>query len=91
MVVSVDFESPWAEPVPPFKLMRGLLNTAFQKRRKTLNNSLKGFGGVDVEVLQSCLAGAGIEGSRRPESLSPEEFIRLARELGSRLSSADDR
>jgi 16S rRNA (adenine1518-N6/adenine1519-N6)-dimethyltransferase len=86
MVVSVDFESPWADPVPPFRLMRGLLNTAFQKRRKTLNNSLKSFGGVSVEVLQSCFAAAGIAGSRRPESLSPEEFIRLALEVESRLS-----
>lgn len=89
MVVSVDFESPRVEPLPPFRIMRELLNTAFQKRRKTLNNSLKGFGGIGFEVLQSCFAAAGIEGSRRPESLSPEEFLRLAKELDSTLSASD--
>ena len=81
LVVAVRLESPWPEPLPAFEFMRSLLNAAFQKRRKTLNNSLKGFAGTGTDHLQSCLLRAEIDGSRRPEILSPEEFIRLAREL----------
>ncbi len=88
LVVSVRFESPWPERLPSFELMRGLLNAAFQKRRKTLNNSLKGFGGAGGEILQSCFLRTGIDGSRRPETLSPEEHIRLTLELESRLAPA---
>jgi 16S rRNA (adenine1518-N6/adenine1519-N6)-dimethyltransferase len=85
LVVSIELASPWPEPLPSFDFMRGLLNAAFQKRRKTLNNSLKGFGGGGAGILQSCFLRAEIEGSRRPETLSPEEFIRLAHELERRL------
>ncbi len=85
LVVSIELASPWPEPLPSFDFMRGLLNAAFQKRRKTLNNSLKGFAGVGVDLLQSCFLRAEIDGSRRPEALSPREFIRLAHELERRL------
>jgi 16S rRNA (adenine1518-N6/adenine1519-N6)-dimethyltransferase len=86
LVVSIRFESPWREPLPSFDFMRSLLNAAFQKRRKTLNNGLKGFRGVSGDVLQSCFLRAEIDGSRRPETLSPGEFIRLTRELQWRFS-----
>lgn len=87
VVVSIQFESPWPEPLPSFDWVRSLLNTAFQKRRKTLNNGLKGFAGADGNLVQSCLLHANIDGSRRPETLSPEEFIRLSHALESRLRS----
>jgi 16S rRNA (adenine1518-N6/adenine1519-N6)-dimethyltransferase len=85
LVVSIRFESPWPEPLPSFDFMRSLVSTAFQKRRKTLNNSLKGFGGAGSDVLQSCFLRAGIDGRRRPETLSPEELIHLTQELESQL------
>jgi 16S rRNA (adenine1518-N6/adenine1519-N6)-dimethyltransferase len=81
IVVSVEFPGVETdELLPPFETMRGLLNAAFQQRRKTLNNSLKGFGGVSGDELKSLFVAADIDGSRRPESLAPEEFIRLTRE-----------
>jgi 16S rRNA (adenine1518-N6/adenine1519-N6)-dimethyltransferase len=48
-----------------------IVRTAFSKRRKTLNNALAGVVGPDE------IAAVGINGSRRPETLSIEEFARL--------------
>ena len=56
------------------KLFFSLVRTAFAQRRKTLSNSLKGFGDNMKAVLHSI----GIDPSRRPETLSMEEFSRLA-------------
>jgi len=49
---------------------------AFGQRRKMLRQSLKGIGG------EALLAKAGIDGTRRAETLSVEEFVRLANRLG---------
>lgn len=48
-------------------LYTGIIKTAFNQRRKTLRNSLKGYGLPDMEIL-----------ARRPETLSPEEFADIA-------------
>ncbi|MGC2062276.1 MAG: 16S rRNA (adenine(1518)-N(6)/adenine(1519)-N(6))-dimethyltransferase RsmA [Thermodesulfovibrionales bacterium] len=53
-----------------FKVVR----TAFSQRRKTLSNSLKPFG----PAVRDLLAKAGIDPQRRPETLSIEEFKRVA-------------
>jgi 16S rRNA (adenine1518-N6/adenine1519-N6)-dimethyltransferase len=53
-----------------FKIVR----TSFSQRRKMLSNSLKGIG-ADVK---GWLTEAGIDPERRPETLSIEEFARLA-------------
>lgn len=60
-----------------FRLVRG----AFGQRRKTLLNSLRGeFGGqYSREELVSFLQAAGIDPSRRGETLTLEEFAALAR------------
>jgi 16S rRNA (adenine1518-N6/adenine1519-N6)-dimethyltransferase len=60
---------------------------AFNQRRKMLRRSLAGLG-VDTESL---LASAGIDGTRRPETLSVEEFCALARVFYTRapISSGD--
>jgi 16S rRNA (adenine1518-N6/adenine1519-N6)-dimethyltransferase len=55
-----------------------VVKTAFSQRRKTLSNSLKGFGGNIKELLTA----AGIDPGRRPETLSLEEFARLSDLLG---------
>jgi 16S rRNA (adenine1518-N6/adenine1519-N6)-dimethyltransferase len=54
-----------------------VVKTAFSQRRKTLSNSLKGFGADIKELLTS----AGIDPVRRPETLSLEEFAGLADSL----------
>ena len=56
------------------KVFFRLVRTAFSQRRKTLSNSLKGFGG-DIRAV---MISAGIDPQRRPETLSLEEFGRLA-------------
>lgn len=54
-----------------------VVKAAFCQRRKTLNNALKSTG-WSVEKVQSCLAAAGIDGIRRGETLSLEEFAAIA-------------
>lgn len=51
-----------------------VVKTAFSQRRKTLSNSLKS---VSAEI-KDILTEAGIDPQRRPETLSIEEFGRLA-------------
>jgi 16S rRNA (adenine1518-N6/adenine1519-N6)-dimethyltransferase len=59
-------------------------DAAFAQRRKTVRNSLRSALGVEAEVLDSALSGAGIDGSLRAETLPPQRFIELARELRAR-------
>jgi 16S rRNA (adenine1518-N6/adenine1519-N6)-dimethyltransferase len=63
------------------------VKAAFSKRRKTLVNNLKGMDGAyqgDLDPL-SLLAGAGIDGRRRGETLTVQEFGRLS-EIISRMA-----
>ena len=58
-----------------FKIVR----SAFCQRRKTILNAVSTGGiGLDREATQALLARAGIDPIRRGETLSPEEFARLA-------------
>ena len=67
-------ESP--EIVDP-QLLRVLVRSAFQQRRKTLRAGLRArFAGIE-----QALEGCGIEARRRPQTLSELEFVRLANEL----------
>jgi len=52
---------------------------AFSVRRKMLTNSLKNMGGLTGEQVKAWLDRAGIDGKRRAETLSLEEFAALAR------------
>jgi len=64
-------------PADPAVLSR-VVATAFNQRRKMLRSSLKGVR-ADIEtVLEEC----GIEPTRRAETLSLEEFCKLARAVG---------
>ena len=63
-----------ADPFPlpdPARFAR-VVASAFSMRRKTLRNSLRGL--VDA----AAFGAAGIDAGRRPETLSPGEFARLA-------------
>jgi 16S rRNA (adenine1518-N6/adenine1519-N6)-dimethyltransferase len=60
-----------------------LVKASFAQRRKTLLNSLKSGRLVeDPAQLVAALQRAGIDGTRRAETLSPAEFATLERELG---------
>jgi len=61
-----------------FRAMEKLTAAAFGQRRKMLRGSLKSVGG------EALLARAGIDGSRRAETLSVAEFDTLARDLAGR-------
>lgn len=54
-----------------------VVKAGFGQRRKTLLNSLSG-GGFDKEQAKTALESAGIDGLRRAETLSLEEFALLA-------------
>jgi len=59
-------------PLPDRARFAKLVGAAFSMRRKTLRNSLRGLTGpAEFEA-------AGIEPGRRPETLSPAEFAKLA-------------
>ncbi len=52
--------------------LASLVTKAFSQRRKTLRNALKS------EFTETALIAAGIEPQRRPETLSVDDFVRLA-------------
>ena len=57
-----------------------LVKAAFAQRRKTLANALRsGFPALGAAAVAQRLAAAAIDGRRRAETLSLEEFARLAR------------
>lgn len=73
---SVVHLTPRIAPLPAdLKLLERVTEAAFGQRRKMLRQSLKRVGG------EALLAQAGIDGTRRAETLSVEEFVRLANGL----------
>ena len=64
--------------VPDEKTFFRVVSAAFSVRRKMLNNSLKNMGGLTGEKVKDWLERAGIDGRRRAETLSLEEFAALA-------------
>lgn len=74
---------------PPYnvsdeKLLFNIIKGAFNMRRKTLWNVLKGYG-VPKEELQVVFEEAGIDEKRRGETLSLKEFVDLTNSLKSHL------
>lgn len=64
-----------------FGLLRRVVNAVFQKRRKTMANSLIGFQGLNAAAAREVLEAAGIDPGVRPEALAPEAYAVLARVL----------
>jgi 16S rRNA (adenine1518-N6/adenine1519-N6)-dimethyltransferase len=57
-----------------------LVRQAFTRRRKTLGNALAATDAfASRDAVSSLLAGAGLDERRRPETLSPAEWVALAR------------
>lgn len=85
VVVRIDFASPptHVASLPPHdrELLRALVNTAFQQRRKTLRNALTG-GGIlklDRETVLRILHQADIAPETRAERLTVSDYVRLTR------------
>ena len=69
---------PLDPPVKEPAVFAAIVQAVFTRRRKTLANALLAYsGGTDLQPADA-LARAGLDGRRRPETLSIEEFARLA-------------
>lgn len=68
-----------------FKLVR----QSFAMRRKTLHNTLKPLG-VDPAAMAAAFAAAGIDPSRRGETLTIEEFAELSDQIWERMDHEKD-
>ncbi|MFO7973304.1 MAG: 16S rRNA (adenine(1518)-N(6)/adenine(1519)-N(6))-dimethyltransferase RsmA [Candidatus Hydrogenedentota bacterium] len=81
-------ETPLYPDIDRSFLMR-LMRTAFGKRRKTLRNSLTRSGefGAPRDTVLEAMEAAGIAHDRRPQTMSLEDFVRLAREIRARLNT----
>jgi 16S rRNA (adenine1518-N6/adenine1519-N6)-dimethyltransferase len=60
----------------------GLVSDVFRHRRKQLRSALGHEAGLDRQRAGAALATAGIDPTRRPEQLSLEEWVALARAVG---------
>lgn len=79
VVVRMTRRPPVVEVDPP-ALMR-VVRAAFSQRRKTIRNSLPGVLGLDVAEVEDLLKRSVIDPSRRAESLTLQDFARIANEL----------
>ena len=77
VVVSCRVRKEPAVAVRDEKLFFRVVKAAFGQRRKTLMNALKG-GGFQKETVRDALEQSGIDPTRRGETLTFEEFGRLA-------------
>jgi 16S rRNA (adenine1518-N6/adenine1519-N6)-dimethyltransferase len=71
-----------AESLPDvrdLRVLRNVVRTAFQHRRKTLRAALRS----RIPAAAAALEATGIDGSRRGETLTPEEFVSLSNHLAS--------
>ena len=76
-VLRLDVRSQPAVEVAPERFFR-TVTAGFSQKRKQLHNSLAGGLGIPSPAATALLAGAGIDPARRAETLSLEEWARLA-------------
>ena len=74
LVIRIDIPEAVHIGKSSFRLLRNIVNLAFQQRRKTLRNSLKS---LNAKSLQQAFEKSDIDPQRRPETLTPDEFLRL--------------
>ena len=79
-VIGLSFRACPLEPTVEDEWLLQVVKAAFSHRRKTLKNNLlaSNLPHLTSEILGTALAEVAIEPNRRPESLSLEEFLRLA-------------
>lgn len=66
-------------PATDENFLFAVIKAAFGQRRKTLKNALTGSElGVDAQTARQVLSGVNIDPTRRAESLSIEEFVKLS-------------
>ena len=62
-----------------------MVQAVFTRRRKTLSNALLACSSASGSAAATALSVAGIDGRRRPETLTLDEFVRLSDALGSAM------
>lgn len=67
------------------KVFFDCVKAAFSQRRKTLLNSMQTLQGASKELIRNVLEDSGIEPNRRAETLTVEEFVKIADEVDKRL------
>lgn len=77
VVIRCDVRETPAVKVLDEKMFFRVVKAAFSQRRKTLNNTLKNTG-LPVDAIKEVLAETQIDGTRRGETLSLEEFGKIA-------------
>ena len=80
-VLRLDLRDEPPVKVKDEKLLFDCVRAGFSMRRKTLLNALTALDGYDKQKLSHALESAGIDPGRRAESLTLEEFARLADSL----------
>ena len=83
VVVEISFNPSPAYPAKSEELFFEVVKAAFGQRRKTLKNSLAGSSlGLSSGDIETALKNAGIDPSRRAETLSLAEFAALSDSVG---------
>jgi 16S rRNA (adenine1518-N6/adenine1519-N6)-dimethyltransferase len=82
-VVRLTFRQP-ALPPRDEQVFEAMVRSAFTQRRKTLANALSPFAGSRNLRAVAALEAAGIDPSRRPETLDLAELTRLADQFAGR-------
>ncbi len=80
-VVRLGFHPP-EPPVTSEPLLAAVTGAVFSRRRKTLGNALLAYGGLTPTLAADALAAAGIDPTRRGETLTIAEFVALANAVG---------
>jgi 16S rRNA (adenine1518-N6/adenine1519-N6)-dimethyltransferase len=87
-VVRVDTYNVPPIDVPDVESFFRIVRAGFGQKRKQLKNALSGGLGLSSAEVIAAMEEAGVESARRAQSLTLNEWARLAREFGSRLSKA---
>lgn len=81
VVLRLDLRDEPAVKVNSEEILMRCIKAGFSMRRKTLLNALASLDGYDKQSLSEALEAAGIDPGRRAETLTLEEFARLADSL----------
>jgi len=82
-VIEIRFRPETGAPVYDEAVFSEVVKAAFGQRRKTIKNSLAGSHlAVSGKIVDAVLSEARIDGSRRAETLSVEEFVTLTNAMG---------
>ncbi len=84
-VIRLDIRDKRPVELTDEKIFFETIRSGFGQRRKMLLNSLTGVRGMPKERIAEVLSSAGIDGSRRAETLSLTEFAAVANEIADRL------